>query len=170
MTDETDAPLREDTMLYRTPTDDSDENAVQDIWGQRLEIRTVDVSEVADLLNEGWVQHPLDLGKKPEERAGFAKVAGKELEHTRAALDTAEKLVAELTKERDAVVAANTSITEQAQTLLDEKAAWMEERYKLQSDLRAAEELFAGSTEGRDAKLQAKADEKAVQAKTTGKG
>jgi hypothetical protein len=103
MTDETTAPLREDTMLYREPTADSDENAIQDIWGQRLEVRTVDVSEVADLLEQGWVQHPLDLGKKPEERAGFEKVAGKELEQTRLALDTAEKLVEELTAERDAL-------------------------------------------------------------------
>jgi hypothetical protein len=102
MTDETTAPLREDTMLYREPTADSDENAIQDIWGQRLEVRTVDVSEVAELLEQGWVQHPLDLGKKPEERAGFEKVAGKELEQTRLALETAEKLVGELTAERDA--------------------------------------------------------------------
>jgi hypothetical protein len=149
MTDETDAPLREDTMLYRTPTDDSDENAVQDIWGQRLEIRTVDVSEVADLLNEGWVQHPLDLGKKPEERAGFAKVAGKELEHTRAALDTAEKLVAELTKERDLSLTSRSK----AQTLLDEKARRWRSATSCSSDLKAAEELADGETKAKEAAL-----------------
>jgi hypothetical protein len=141
MTDETTAPLREDTMLYREPTADSDENAIQDIWGQRLEVRTVDVSEVADLLEQGWVQHPLDLGKKPEERAGFEKVAGKELEQTRLALDTAEKLVGELTAERDALRPV------QAMTEASEAAT------RSAADLKAAEELADAETKAKEAAL-----------------
>lgn len=139
MTDETTAPLREDTMLYREPTADSDENAIQDIWGQRLEVRTVDVSEVADLLEQGWVQHPLDLGKKPEERAGFEKVAGKELTNTRLALETAEKLVEELTAERDAL---SKRLTEASEAIL-----------KVGSDLKAAEELADAETKAKEAAL-----------------
>jgi hypothetical protein len=38
MTDE--VIQREDTMLYRKPAPDSDDNAVQDIWGRQLETRT----------------------------------------------------------------------------------------------------------------------------------
>jgi hypothetical protein len=139
MTDETTAPLREDTMLYREPTADSDENAIQDIWGQRLEVRTVDVSEVADLLEQGWVQHPLDLGKKPEERAGFDKVAGKELEQTRLALDTAEKLVGELEKRVDDLSRSNIDLQDQ--------------RNKVAEDLKAAEDLADAETKAKEAAL-----------------
>lgn len=55
---------REDTMLYRKATDDSDEHAVFDIWGEKLETRVVDAKsdEFGHLLNEGWVRSPLDLG------------------------------------------------------------------------------------------------------------
>src|SRR5205809_7329802 len=130
MTDEATAPLREDTMLYREPTADSDENAVQDIWGQRLEVRTVDVTEVAELLEQGWVQHPMDLGKKPEERAGFEKVAGKELEQTRLALETAEKLVGELEKRVDDLSRSNIVLQDQ--------------RNQVAEDFKAAEELAGG--------------------------
>lgn len=42
MTDETTLP-REDTMLYREPTPESE--AVQDIWGKKLETRVVGHSE-----------------------------------------------------------------------------------------------------------------------------
>ena len=48
----TDLP-REDTMLYREPALDSDESAIQDIWGRRLETRVVDAPEVPSLLRGG---------------------------------------------------------------------------------------------------------------------
>lgn len=99
MTDETAAPTSEKTMLYREPTGDSDQQSLQDIWGRELETRVVNASEVPNLLADGWVQHPLDLGKKPEERAGFSRVASGELQLTRDELDAAQNLADELTAE-----------------------------------------------------------------------
>jgi hypothetical protein len=155
MTDETTAPLREDTMLYREPTADSDENAIQDIWGQRLEVRTVDVSEVADLLEQGWVQHPLDLGKKPEERAGFDKVAGKELEQTRLALETAEKLVGEQDTRIKQLTDANIDLQGQ--------------RDQARADQAAAEQLADAETKAKEAALAELAALKSSNASTKAK-
>lgn len=159
------AEPREDTMIYREPTSDSDDNAVQDIWGKQLEVMTVDASEVQDYLAAGWVTHPLDLGKKPEERAGFKRDAGsgeKELAETRLALDTAEKLVdeqakriAELETERDNAHAA-------------EKLA-IEAGDKIAADLKAAEELADAETKAKDEALAELAALKADSA-ASGKG
>jgi hypothetical protein len=159
MIDQTEAPLREETMLYRTPTEDSDESAIQDIWGQKLETRVVDAAEVADLLADGWVQHPLDLGKAPEQRAGFEKVAGNELAHTRAALETAEKLVKEQDKRIDDLTRSNIALQEQ--------------RDKALSDLKAAEELADAETKAKEAALAELAELKsstASKAKPDAKG
>lgn len=93
---------REETMLYREPTDDSEK--IEEIWGRELETRVVDAAEVPEMLSSGWVVHPLDLGKKPEERAGFERVprqADRELELAKEAAQTAEKLVRELTAENE---------------------------------------------------------------------
>lgn len=90
--------LREDTMIYRAPTPESEETAVQDIWGKQLETRVVDASEVPAMLKDGWYRSPADIGRepKPEEAAGFVPVKG-------AALETAEKLIDELTRENAAL-------------------------------------------------------------------
>lgn len=53
-----DAPLREDTMLYRVPVKDSDPSAIHDIWGEDLETKVVDAPEVAQFVNDGWSTHP----------------------------------------------------------------------------------------------------------------
>jgi hypothetical protein len=63
MTDET--TLAEATMIYRKPVTDSDPLAIQDIWGQQLETRTVDASEVNVLKGEGWVTHPSHIEHPP---------------------------------------------------------------------------------------------------------
>lgn len=102
MTEETTAQTSEETMLYRKPTDDSDPANVQEIWGQELETRTVNASDVPGLLADGWVTHPLDVGKKPEERAGFVpahNAESEELRLTREAAGKAEALVKELSAE-----------------------------------------------------------------------
>lgn len=84
MTDQT--VLNEATMLYREPAKDSDESSIHEIWGKKLEIRTVDASEVPDLLAEGWVRNPLDLDQRPHAKpkpvasADTADALRKELE------------------------------------------------------------------------------------------
>lgn len=144
---------REDTMLYRTPAPDSDKAAIQDIWGEQLEVRTVDASEVSDLLAEGWVTHPMHLdGKpKPEEAAGFEPVKGK-------ALEAAEKLAEELTRERDAA----RQLAEDNGKLADERQT---EIAKLSADLKAAEELADSESKAKDAALAEVAELKAAPAK-----
>lgn len=153
------ADMREDTMIYREPTTDSDENAVQDIWGRQLEVMTVDASEVQGFLSAGWVQHPLDLGKKPEEIEGFKReprAADKELAETRLALETAEKMLGEKTKAMENLVASNLEL--QAQ------------RDKAQNDQKAAEELADAESKAKDAALAELQALKDKQVKTTGKG
>lgn len=143
MTDQPTAELREETMLYREPTPETDETAVQDIWGRRLETRIVEAGDVPALLEQGWVSHPLELGKSPEERAGFERVPGKadkELAETRLALETAEKLVAEQEKRLDQLTQANIAL--------------QEERDRARADLKAAEELADAETKAKEA-LQA---------------
>lgn len=120
MNDQQTQDAREDTMLYRKPTPDSDDNAVQDIWGEKLEVRTVDASEVPDLLAEGWVTHPLELGggekkQKPEQAAGFEPIKGE-------ALEAAEKLAEELTTERDKLLGEIKDLTVERDMLKDETA------------------------------------------------
>jgi hypothetical protein len=143
------AELREDTMLYREPTDDSDEQAVQDIWGKRLEVMTVDASQVHEFLEAGWVTHPLDIGKSPEERAGFTRVAGssdRELTETRLALETAEKLVDEQAKRISELEA-------EVKRVGDSLAAADEAALKVAGDLKAAEELADAETKAKEAAL-----------------
>jgi uncharacterized protein with von Willebrand factor type A (vWA) domain len=101
---------REDTMLYREPTPETDDHAVQDIWGEQLETRVVDASEVPDMLSEGWVKNPLDLGKKPEERAGFQHVAGKREQGLVDALEAAEKLAGELGEKAKSLTEENAQL------------------------------------------------------------
>lgn len=123
------AEQRDETMLYRKPTKETDENAVSEIWGHRLETRVVDASEVPSLLSEGWVEHPMDLTgeRKPEVKA--AKADNSEPVATKEALATAEQLIAKLTDENG----------------------------KLIADLKAAEELAEAETKAKDA-LQAELD------------
>lgn len=72
----TDQIQREDTMIYRTPTKETEETT--DIWGKNLETRVVDATEVPDMLKDGWVTNPLhiDHPPKPEEAAGFVPDRG----------------------------------------------------------------------------------------------
>lgn len=148
MTDQ-DTAQREDTMLYRSPAPDSDKTAIQDIWGEQLEVRTVDASEVPGLLAEGWVTHPLDIGgdrPKPEEAAGFEPVKGK-------ALEAAENLAAELTKELDAAKGEIKDLTVERDMLRDSAADTAKERDEALSNLKAAEELADAESKAKDAAL-----------------
>lgn len=124
--------VREDTMLYREPTDESDEAAVQDIWGKKLETRVVDASEVPALLNDGWVRNPLDLGKKPEERAGFERMP-RTSDPSADALAAAEKLASEL--------------GEKVKSLTEERDVANERVKALETDLSAEKALRASSAE-----------------------
>lgn len=121
----TEVAQAETTMLYRKPSTESDEGAVQEIWGKKLETRVVEASEVPSMLSEGWVQHPLDIGKKPEELAGFTRELGGQEALLREALDTEKALTAEL----------------------------LETNKKLAGDLKAAEELVAAESKEKEAAL-----------------
>lgn len=170
MTQETTAQ-REDTMIYRAPAPDSDKAAIQDIWGEQLEVRTVDASEVSDLLAEGWVTHPMHIdGKaKPEEAAGFEPVKGD-------ALEAAEKLAGQLTCERDALAAEVKALTDDRDVLknavadltkanagvVEELAAAKADNVKLAADLKAAEELADSESKAKDAAVAEVAELKAA--------
>lgn len=125
---------REDTMIYRAPTKDTQETT--DIWGKNLETRVVDASEVPDMLKDGWVTNPLhiDHPPKPEEAAGFVPDRG-EVDALRAQIEEA--------KERESALAAEID--------------------GLKGDLKAAEDLTASETKAKDealarvAELEAKA-------------
>lgn len=104
---------REDTMLYRKPTDGSDEAHIDEIWGTKLETRVVDAKsdEFSQMLTEGWARSPTEIdGGKPVPAAGevvAVKSADQQDPHAEAR-DAAEKLARELaetvktlTKERD---------------------------------------------------------------------
>jgi hypothetical protein len=68
MTDE--VIQREDTMIYRTPADDSDPQAVSNIWGKDLETRVVDAGEVDAMIGEGWVRDPRHIDNPPKAPVG----------------------------------------------------------------------------------------------------
>lgn len=176
---------REDTMIYRSPAADSDQTAIQDIWGERLEVRTVDASEVPALLAEGWVTHPMDVGNKgkPEEAAGFEPVKGEALE---AAEKLAEALteevaqlkgeVKDLTVERDMLkdsVAETETQRDATRQLAAENGKLADERQaeiaKLTADLVAAEDLADSEGRAKDAALAEVATLKAAAAKSEAK-
>ena len=157
--DEAPPIVRDETMLYRAPTPETDDKAVSDIWGRRLETRVVDTADVAGLLAEGWVRNPMDLADTPGGE-GMERVVGKQEQATREALDTADKLlaeqerrIAELEAERDAV--------------RDELKAASEAGVKLAQDLKAAEELADAETKAKEAAL---AELTELKAKTSKKG
>lgn len=114
--------LREDTMVYRKPTDGSDEASIQDIWGQKLETRVVASSDVPALLAEGWAAHPLDIGKKPEERAGFVRELGGEEALLREALE-AEKRETQHLADANKDLAVKLSAAEEANRKLQAELA-----------------------------------------------
>lgn len=121
----TEVAQAETTMLYRKPTSESDEGAVQDIWGKKLETRVVEASEVPAMISEGWVTHPMNVGKKPEELAGFTRELGGQEALLREALESEKKLVAEL----------------------------VDKNQKLEGDLKAAEELANAESKEKEAAL-----------------
>src|SRR3954464_6767290 len=90
----TDQIQREDTMIYRTPTKETQETT--DIWGKKLETRVVDATEVPAMLKDGWVTNPLHIDNppKPEEAAGFVPVS--DTKALRAELDEAHQRIAAL--------------------------------------------------------------------------
>lgn len=111
MIDEAPIELREDTMVYRQPTAETDDTTVQDIWGKRLEIRVVDASEVPAMLQDGWVANPqhIDNPPKPEESAGFVPAGSAELGDLRAEVAAAKEVIdtlkSDLTAAEDLVAA-----------------------------------------------------------------
>jgi chromosome segregation ATPase len=159
MTQPTDAPAREDTMIYRLPAADSVETAIQEIWGKRLEVRVVDSPEVADLLKEGWVTHPLDLDKPSAPQSQVADdpigpegapTLADEMKAKDDAIEAAEQLIEALTKERDALTSDLKDMTVERDVRKDEVAelktklaATEDERDKALEDLKAAEALLA---------------------------
>lgn len=132
-----DIPVREDTMLYREPTPDSED--VSEIWGKRVETRVVDATEVPGMLREGWFTSPhlLDAPKR-EQDGGFEPVRdAAEADALRAELEAATK----------ALGGAADAIT------------------SLKSDLTAAEDLVATESKAKDAALVRVAELEAAAAK-----
>lgn len=93
---------REDTMLYRKPVPESDEAAIADIWGSKLETRVVDANaeEFSQMLADGWVRNPVDIhgvGTQPPP-PGFQREPSKSDPGAARndALEAAEKLAQEL--------------------------------------------------------------------------
>lgn len=144
---ETDAgPLvqMDDTMLYRQPTDDSDEAQIADIWGAKLETRVVRASDVEGMLADGWVRDPLKIGAKadltPAPTSDVSSNSASTLTDTRGALAAAEKLAEELgetvkslTVERDNALQAASDAAEKVKAL--------------ETDLSAEKALRASGTE-----------------------
>lgn len=130
MNDQAPAVIRDETMLYREPTDGSDEQQISEIWGKKLETRVVDASEVPEMLAAGWVRNPLhiDHPPKPEEAAGF--------EPANAGL-------------REDVVSAR-AIADEAIARLAEAELKIE---RLEADLSAATELADAESKAKDAAL-----------------
>jgi hypothetical protein len=123
---------RDETMIYRKPTDDSDEAAVQDIWGTKLETRVVDGNTVSDFLADGWVCNPLDLGvgAPATSEAVAADSAAVGDNPTKTALEAAEKLaqhlgekVKTLTAAHDEALAATKVANERATSLENDLSA-----------------------------------------------
>lgn len=170
MIDEQTADAREDTMLYREPTDDSDDNQVQDIWGQKLETRIVDASEVPAFISEGWYTHPQEIGGVTRQEADASFDDDRVKRHAGPALEAAEKLVEELTKERDGLTAERDEAVKDrdaVRQLAAENGKLADDRQaaiaKLTGDLKAAEELADAETKAKEAALAELADIKAAQ-------
>lgn len=111
-----DAPLREDTMLYRVPVKDSDPSAIHEIWGKDLETKIVDAPEVAQHVADGWSPYPphTDAPAKPAAQAALdeAPALQEELDTLRgriadleADLKGAEELIASESKAKDEALA-----------------------------------------------------------------
>jgi hypothetical protein len=126
---------RDETMIYRKPTDDSDEAAVHDIWGTKLETRVVDGDTVSDFLAQGWVCNPLDLGvgAPPTSEAAAADPVAAGGNPTKTALEAAEKLAQHL--------------GEKVKTLTTERDAANERAGALENDLSAEKALRLASVE-----------------------
>jgi vacuolar-type H+-ATPase subunit I/STV1 len=126
---------RDETMIYRKPTDDSDEAAVQDIWGTRLETRVVDGATVSGFVADGWVCNPLDLGVgAPPTSEALAPSLETVIDNpTKAARDAAEKLAQHL--------------GEKVKTLTAERDAANERAGALENDLSAEKALRLASSE-----------------------
>lgn len=154
--------IREDTMIYRAPTDETE--VITDIWGKNLETRVVDASEVPAMLKDGWVTNPLhiDHPPKPEEAAGFVPDRG-EVDALHATLEEAKKREDALAAE---VAGLKDELKESKERETSIVASWTEEVGKLKADLKAAEELADGETKAKDEAL-AKVAELEAAAKNT---
>lgn len=137
----------EETMLYREPTSDSDPEAVQDIWGEKLETLVVDASRVPELLGQGWATHPGDVGKSPEERADFERVHGT----ADAAIEALKDDIEGLTAERDTLRAENARLAADLKAAEDLADAETRAKESLQSELNALK-AGAASNEGKRGK------------------
>lgn len=123
----TDQIQREDTMIYRAPTKETQETT--DIWGKSLETRVVDATEVPDMLKDGWVTNPLHLDHppKPEEAAGFVPDNSGIKAELEAALKREAALAAEVAglkgdlKAAEELTAAETKAKDEALAQLEAK-------------------------------------------------
>ena len=150
----------EHTMIYRKPTDDSDETKVSEIWGAMLETKVIPAAEVPALLAQGWVKNPLELEGLGHAPPGFEPAkpkTDKPDDPYAGALAVAEALARELgetvktlTKERDdALVAAERGA---------ERIAALEADLPAEKQLRAAgaEHIRTLEAEAKAAKAKAK--------------